>query len=102
VRGQRPSYVPVEDAVIENDQSGVVVTYAGYVSTDITIDEGQSLDLNCEFKNIDEQPVSWSTADPNVVAIDQNGTVTGLKAGKFTTVYVSTGSLMASCIVRVK
>ena len=101
VRGQRPTYVPVEDAVIADDQAAIVVTYAGFVSTDITISEGQSLDLNYEFKNTDPQAVSWSTADPNVVAIDQNGTVTGLKAGKYTTIYASTGTLMASCIVRV-
>jgi len=101
VRGQRPSYVPVEDATIADDQPAIMVTYAGFVSTDITISEGQALDLNYEFKNTDAQAVSWSTADPNVVAIDQNGTVTGLKAGKYTTVYASTGSLMASCIVRV-
>ena len=101
VRGQRPAYIPVEDAVIAEDQSAIVVTYAGFISTDITIAEGQSLDLNYEFKNMEPQAVSWSTADPNVVAIDQNGTVTGLKAGKYTTIYVSTGTLMASCIVRV-
>lgn len=101
VRGQRPAYVPVEDASVENDQPALLITYVGYVSTDITIAEGQALDLNYEFKNADAQSVSWTSADPAVVAIDQNGTVTGLKAGEYTTVYAQSGSLTASCVVRV-
>ena len=102
VKGQRPSYVPVKDATVEGSDAVLLVTYDGFVSTDITIAEGQALDLNYEFKNTDSVPaVSWSTADPNVVHIDQNGTVTGIRGGDYTTIYVTDGTLMASCIVRV-
>ena len=102
VRGQRPSYVPVEDAAVENDEAALLITYAGYISTDFTIAEGQALDLNYELKNTDgSSTITWSSADPSVVHIDQNGTVTGIKAGKYTTIYATNGSLTASCVVRV-
>ena len=78
-----------------------MITFAGYLNTDFTIGEGQSIDMNYKLYNTDTtESVSWSVKDPAIATVDMNGMVTGVKEGN-TELYATCGALKATCIVRV-
>lgn len=70
----------------------------------LNLDSGSSVILTANVipDNANNKNVVWSSSDPNVASVDQNGNVTGLSAGTASiTVTTSDGGFTASCIVKV-
>lgn len=100
VKGQRPAYTAADQASAGTEPA-LMITFAGYLNTDFTIGEGQSIDMNYKLYNTDTtESVSWSVKDPAIATVDMNGMVTGVKEGN-TELYATCGALKATCIVRV-
>ncbi len=67
--------------------------------TSVTLDVGQTAQLTATVENTQEAP-AWSSSDASVAAVDGQGLVTALKAGK-ATVTAKVGDAEASCEVTV-
>ena len=73
-------------------------------SMSLTINKGETSQLIATFvpDNASNKNVSWSSNDPSVASVDENGLVTGLKAGKVViTATTEDGGFTASCEVTV-
>ena len=68
--------------------------------------EGETLQLNATVfpKNTANKTVAWSSSDPSVATVDENGLVTGVAVGQATITAATTdgSNLNASCHVSVK
>lgn len=80
----------------------VVITCFGLPNSDFTISVGQSVDLNCTLYNIDPSTnkETWTIADTAIATVNENGVVTGVKAGT-TKVICAVGDVKCETIVRV-
>lgn len=71
----------------------------------VTLKEGQTKTLKADIKpeNVKEKAVTWTSADKAVAAVDSNGEVKAMKAGKTTITAVTKDgtNLKASCPVEV-
>ncbi|MGN0882693.1 Ig-like domain-containing protein [Cloacibacillus porcorum] len=70
--------------------------------TELTLDIGESKKLTAAVKpdNATDKEVAWTSADPAVAAVDENGKVTALSAGT-TVVTAKAGGVSAACTVTV-
>ena len=70
--------------------------------TELTLDIGESKKLTAAVKpdNATDKAVVWTSADPAVAAVDENGKVTALSAGT-TVVTAKAGGVSAACTVTV-
>lgn len=71
----------------------------------LTLTEGENAQLTAvvEPETADNKTVQWTSSDNGVAAVDENGSVTAVKAGTATiTVTTMDGSYTAACIVTVK
>ncbi len=100
VRGVRPTYTPVAEETT-SDEPALVITYAGYLCSDVTLSVGEGIDLSYKLYNAQNSGAVWSVENPNVATVDQNGYVTAVSAGT-TKLTCSCGGMTAECIVRVK
>lgn len=70
--------------------------------TDITLTAGESLLLKAEVKPANASAdLMWSSVNPDIASVDQNGLVTGKTAGN-TVIKVQSGDVSAECRVTVK
>lgn len=70
--------------------------------TDITLTAGESLQLNAEVKPENATAdLTWSSGDPAIASVDQNGLVAGKTAGS-TVITVQSGDASAECRVTVE
>ncbi|MBD5411455.1 MAG: leucine-rich repeat protein [Treponema sp.] len=69
-------------------------------SITLEVDKTQKLYATVTPDNADEKDVSWSSSDPSVVTVDDNGTVTAKKEGN-ATVIAKAGDKQATCTVTV-
>ena len=85
--------------------SGVPVTGVTLNKTSITLSVGGTEQLipTVAPSNATNQSVSWSSSNPGIATVSQNGTVTGVSVGESATITVTTndGSKTASCSVTV-
>ena len=65
----------------------------------LTLDRGSSAALKVSKKNLTEAIV-WSSSDPSVASVDENGTVTGLQDGTCT-ITAASGSMQDTCRIAV-
>ncbi len=74
--------------------------------TEAVVIEGETLQLNATVlpKNTANKTVAWSSSDPSVATVDENGLVTGVAVGQATITAATTdgSNLIASCYVSVK
>ena len=70
--------------------------------TELTLNIGESKKLTATVKpdNATDKTVTWTSADPAVAAVDENGKVTALSAGT-TVVTAKAGGVSAACTVTV-
>lgn len=70
--------------------------------TSLTLEKGSSKTLKATVSPRDatEKTVAWSSDDPSVATVDQNGTVTAVNSGN-ATITASAGGLSATCEVTV-
>ena len=73
-----------------------------YVNLNLYVGQSKKLTATVTPSNADNKEVIWSVAQGGVVRVDQNGTVTGLRAGQ-STVFVKTvdGGYQKTCSVTV-
>ena len=91
--------------VIENGTGNVAVTGVKLNKSITTIDVGANETLSATITPTDatNKNATWSTSDPTIAMVDQNGIVKAIKAGTATiTVTTQDGSMTASCTVTVK
>ena len=71
-------------------------------ATELTLNIGESKKLTATVKpdNATDKAVLWTSADPAVAAVDENGKVTALSAGT-TVVTAKAGGVSAACTVTV-
>ena len=72
--------------------------------TELYIDETETLTATITPADADNLVLNWTSSDPTVAAVDQNGVVTALAVGTATITATTTdgSNLSASCIVTVK
>ncbi len=82
--------------------SGVPVTEVSLDLTELTLNIGESKTLTATVKPDDAtyKAVAWTSADPAVASVDENGKVTALSAGT-TVVTAKAGEKSATCTVTV-
>ena len=93
-----------EDNNSEGDGSGHV-TGVFLDRSSVTIKEGENITLIATVKpdNAENKTVTWSSSEPSVASVDNNGKVTGIKAGKATIAAMAEdGGKTASCVVTVE
>jgi hypothetical protein len=61
---------------------------------------GDKVELSVSYNPLENEVLTWTSSDSNVVSVDENGFVEGLRVGK-ATVTVNYGSKKASCVVEV-
>ena len=76
------------------------------ITLDITftiLNTGETLTLTATVKpdNATNKTVTWSSSNPTIAAVDQNGIVTALQSGEVI-ILAKAGAWTASCMVRVK
>lgn len=67
----------------------------------LTVGEKRSLSVSVTPENAAGQPVTWSSSDATVAAVDGKGTVTALKAGKAEISAASANGVSGHCSVEV-
>ncbi len=70
----------------------------------VSIKEGETLRLSVtKLPENSDETITWSSADETVATVDQNGNVTGIKAGSTTIIHIrsSRTGLSATCVVTV-
>jgi hypothetical protein len=84
-------------------ESGVSVTSVTLNMTSLTLTKGQSETLIATVSpdNTADKIVTWSSTNPSVATVDQNGVVTGVQEGE-STIIASAGSVTARCQVYVR
>ena len=84
--------------------TGVNLTALGINPSSASVKAGSTVSLTATKSpaNSDET-ITWSSADPTVATVDQNGTVTGLKAGSSVVIYAKSSrtGLTAACSIMV-
>ena len=82
--------------------SGVPVTEVSLDLTELTLNIGESKKLTATVKPDDAtyKAVTWTSADPAVASVDENGKVTALSAGT-TVITARAGEKSATCTVTV-
>ena len=109
VTGTPPTYVATVPAADDNTPR-VIITYAGILKDDVTINVDTSLDMDYVLYNIDPNtPVTWSVEDPEYLSVNENGVITGKKTTfgvfanrNYTKLIVTCGEYTGECIVFVK
>lgn len=61
---------------------------------------GDRAELSVSYNPLEDEVLTWTSSDNNVVSVDENGFVEGLRVGK-ATVTANYGSKKASCEVEV-
>ncbi len=61
---------------------------------------GDRVELSASYNTLEGEVLTWTSSDQNVVFVDENGFVEGLRVGK-ATVTANYGSKKASCVVEV-
>ena len=61
---------------------------------------GDRVELSVSYNPLENEVLTWTSSDKNVVSVDENGFVEGLRVGK-ATVTANYGSKKASCVVEV-
>ena len=87
------------------NEEGNKVTGITLDRNSVTIKEGESVTLVATVKpdNAENKNVSWSSTDVSIVSVDNNGKLTGIKAGSATvTAKTEEGEKTASCNVIVE
>ncbi len=71
------------ETTVEVSENIINVTGISVETSSLTIDEGSQLQLNATIEpaNATNQSVSWTSDDPNIVSVNAEGEITGLKAG---------------------
>lgn len=92
-----------ECAVTVKDSISVTGVTLNKTSVDVAVNATSSLSATVAPDNAVNKAVTWSSADPTIATVDQNGTVKGVTVGT-TTVKVTTieGGFSAECTVNVK
>lgn len=89
------------DPVPEEDKTVALVL----TSESLTVTEGKSIQMTATVTNVSAQPtVKWSSSDPAVAVVDQNGVVTGKTLGKTTitaTAFVNGETLRGEYVINV-
>ena len=82
--------------------SGVPVTGVSLDVTELTLNIGASKKLTATVKpdNATDKAVAWTSADPAIAAVDENGKVTALSVGTIV-VTAKAGGMSAACTVTV-
>ena len=84
--------------------TGVDLTALGINPSSTSIKAGDTVTLTVTKSpaNSDET-ITWSSADTSIATVDQNGKVTGIKAGSSTVIYAKSSrtNMSATCIVNV-
>ncbi len=84
--------------------TGVNLTALGINPSSTSVKAGSTVVLTVTKSpaNSDET-ITWSSADATVASVDQNGTVTGLKAGSSTVIYAKSSrtGMTATCVIAV-
>ena len=62
---------------------------------------GQTVQLNAEKTELDDETVMWASSDPTIATVDQNGLVSGIKKGSVI-IYASAGNVLTSKTIEVK
>lgn len=62
---------------------------------------GQTVQLNAEKTELDDETVTWASSDPMIATVDQNGLVSGIKNGSVI-IYAAAGNVLASKTIEVK
>ena len=84
----RPSYIPVETITLNKTSIELTETFFERLSATITPDDAT------------DQTMTWSSSNPEVASVDQNGIVRALKEGS-ATITVVAGEASAQCSVLV-
>jgi hypothetical protein len=94
---------------IQLDQAVEVVTGEkplsgiGLSQTSMTLLAGNARSLTVTYSPVnttENKTVDWSSSDPSIASVDENGNVTGISAGT-ATIFATVGSFTASCQVKV-
>lgn len=93
---------PVDAVAFKTDP--IKVTGVSLDKTSVTVEEGQSVQLTATVapSNATDKSVTWKSGNDATATVDQNGKVTGVKAGTVNVVVTTKdGSKTATCTVTV-
>lgn len=108
-KGDLPATVRVREKANPSNVRimGTLPAKGDIAATGITVSHGTvnmksgeefTLSANIFPANATDKSVAWSSSDPNVIKVDENGKVTAVGSGK-ATIFAKTGDLTASCTV---
>ena len=94
--------ITVNETAVVNPGSPVAVESVTLNATTLTIEPGKTSMLTATVApdNADDKTVAWSSSDTSVATVDNNGTVTAVKAGT-ASITARAGGKTATCIVTV-
>ena len=68
--------------------------------TNLLLTLGDRVELSVSYNPLEDEVLTWTSSDRNIVSVDENGFVEGLRLGK-ATITANYGSKTASCVVEV-
>ena len=85
------------------DAGDVLVSsvYLDITNLDLSVGDTYTFVTDVEPFYATDKTLSWTSSDPDVASVDQNGLVTGLAAGNATITVTAAGGASASCNVKV-